>query len=79
MLSCIRHLSSCTIHYFNLYIGNICISNIKFFFNSYIYKFSVDILWALHIVINAINKIIAFFLLSKYLFHRTVCADMANV
>ena len=30
---------------------------------------------ALHVVINSINGIIAFFLLSKYLFHFTIQAD----
>ena len=42
------------------------------FFTSYVYKLSSDILCALHIVINSINEVIAFFLLSKYLFHLTV-------
>ena len=44
----------------------------KLFFNSYIYKRSTDLLWALHVVINSTNKIIVFFLVSKYLFHFTV-------
>ena len=33
----------------------------QFFFNSYFYKHSADILGALHIVINSINEIIEFF------------------
>ena len=65
--------TSFTTYYFNLCIDNIYLSNRQFcFFNSYVYKRSADILWALHIVINSINEIIAIFLLCKYLFHLTV-------
>ena len=42
------------------YINNIQISNIQFFFNSYVYKRSADKLSALHIVIYLIIDIIAF-------------------
>ena len=48
----------------------------KFFFNSYVYEHSADILCVLHIVINPLFDIIAFFLLSKYLFHLTVYIHM---
>ena len=44
----------------------------QFFTNSYVYKRSTDILWALHIVISLIIEIIAFFLLSIYFFYQTV-------
>ena len=64
--------NSFTTHYFNLYVDNIYGSTIQFFFNGYLYKCSADILWGIHIVINAINQIIAFFLLPNYLFPLTV-------
>ena len=41
----------------------------QFFFNSYIYERSTDILWAVH---SVISSIIVYFLLFKYLFHLTV-------
>ena len=44
----------------------------QFFFNSYVDISSAEFLQALHIVINSIIQIIAFFLLSNYLFHLTV-------
>ena len=44
----------------------------QFFFNSYVYERSADILRDLHIVINSIIEAVAFFLLSKYLLHLTV-------
>ena len=42
------------------------------FCNIYLYKPSADILLALHIVVNSITEIIAFFLLFTYLFHLIV-------
>ena len=47
-------------------------SKCAFFFLSYIYKLSVDILRGVHIVINSNIDIIAFFLPSTYLFHVSV-------
>ena len=44
----------------------------KFFFNSYVSECLADILRALNIVIDSVIEMIAFFLLSKYLFHLTV-------
>ena len=44
----------------------------EFFFNCYVYKLSAPALRALLIIIISINEIIAFILLSKYLFLFTV-------
>ena len=45
----------------------------QFFFNSYVYKCSADLLEALHIDINSIIKIIAFFLMSNTCFTSLHC------
>ena len=43
------------------YMNIIYVTNIKFFFNSYVNRRSTDILWAIHIIINSIIEIAAFF------------------